>query len=361
MDQSEKFRLALEAAADIVSKALAADIVVYHGDILRGNDNRLNSLISVNKTLPNVAFFLTTPGGDPDAAFRIARCLHNAYEKFILFVGSYCKSAGTLISIGADEIVLSDMAELGPLDIQIAKDDDFFARDSGLTPVQALSTLRAETFKAFEHHFMNILGKSGGQITTLSAATYATRLTTECFSEIYKQIDPMKLGDFERATNITYQYGLRLDRGNLKDHDALMRLITDYPSHGFVIDRQEAQTLFKNVRRPDEFEMKLIGPVLMHGDVIRHSSEKTAIEFLSPRPMMASKEPKTRRGSNGRATRKSRRKPGTAAGATQPGRDFKDSPGSSREKLPEQRAKSERPGNPRSGSPRKLDGNGKAT
>src|SRR5262249_45958589 len=50
----------------------------------------------------------------------------------------------------------------------------------------------------------------------------------------------------------------RLDKkyNNLKPN-GLDRLIADYPSHEFVIDRAEAESLFKRVRSPSDNEGKL--------------------------------------------------------------------------------------------------------
>ena len=56
---------------------------------------------------------LTTQGGTPDAAYRIARCLRHHYSFLRLVVAAGCKSAGTLIAICADELAIGDMGELG--------------------------------------------------------------------------------------------------------------------------------------------------------------------------------------------------------------------------------------------------------
>jgi ClpP class serine protease len=39
-------------------------------------------------------------------------------------VSGYCKSAGTLIALGANELAFGEHGELGPLDVQIAKRDE---------------------------------------------------------------------------------------------------------------------------------------------------------------------------------------------------------------------------------------------
>lgn len=207
---------------------------------------------------PNVMLILTTNGGSADTAFQIGRCLQRRYcdGNFTLFVATYCKSAGTLIATGADEIVMTESAELGPLDVQVYKSDELGEYTSGLTPIQSLLTLRVEAFKTFEYHFLNIRYSSGFQITTRLAAQIAARLTNGCFSPIYQQVDPMRLGELQRAMSIAFHYGDRLNRGNLKN-GALSRLVSEYPSHDFIIDRDEAGDLFERVREPTPAEQKL--------------------------------------------------------------------------------------------------------
>ena len=50
--------------------------------------------------------------------------------------------------------------------------------------------------------------------------------------------------------------GNRLNRGNRKE-GALARLISAYPSHGFIIDRDEAVSLFEHVRDVNPLEESL--------------------------------------------------------------------------------------------------------
>jgi hypothetical protein len=194
-------------------------------------------------------------GGDLDIAYRIARYLQEKYRKFTVYVDTYCKSAGTLITLGADEIIMSDRAELGPLDVQIMKPDELGERDSGLDLIQALSRLKEVSYEMFEEFFLTLWMKGGGQISTKSALEIATGATSGLLSPIYQKIEPMTLGQFSRAMEIAEAYGNRLNtRDNLKP-DALHQLIYTYPSHSFVIDRSEAaQSLFKSVRKPDEVE-----------------------------------------------------------------------------------------------------------
>jgi hypothetical protein len=202
---------------------------------------------------------VVTEGGDADAAYRIARSFQDHYDKFTCIVSGFCKSAGTLILTGAQELVMTDFGELGPLDVQMAKKDELGERESGLLITSAMEALRRSAFRSFEHFFLTTQRKSRFIITFKTAAEYATKLTTGLFAPIYAQIDPRLIAESSRAQAIGLQYSTRLALvGRNIDEDGLDRLISQYPTHGFVIDRTEAQTLFKKVRKPTEAEERLI-------------------------------------------------------------------------------------------------------
>ena len=67
---------------------------------------------------------LHTPGGLVLAALQIARAIHKHQGKVTAFVPHYAMSGGTLIALGATEIVMSDYAVLGPVDPQLPRAAD---------------------------------------------------------------------------------------------------------------------------------------------------------------------------------------------------------------------------------------------
>lgn len=192
-----------------------------------------------------------TPGGDPDAGFRIARALQHASNGrgFVAMVPRYCKSAGTLVLLGAKSLYLADRSELGPLDIQIKKSDELLGRNSGLDIMQAVDFLRDQAATAFRAYMLEFVQQG---LSTRVSADMAVKLVTALLDPIAAQIDPLRLAENQRATAITWAYGTRLaETGNNLHPDALESLILSYPSHGFVIDRKEARLRFKSVQSPE--------------------------------------------------------------------------------------------------------------
>jgi Serine dehydrogenase proteinase len=195
----------------------------------------------------NCHIFLTTYGGDPHGGYRVARCLRHHYSRVRLIVPSFCKSAGTMIAIVADELAIGDLGELGPLDIQVTKPNEFQERSSGLDIMQALYACLEQAQTSFSENFL--LMRQRLRLPTRQAGELAAQLSTGLLAPLYAQIDPLRIGELQRATSITLQYGIRLNAhsNNLRGGDALSRLVTGYPAHGFVIDRKEAKELFHAV------------------------------------------------------------------------------------------------------------------
>lgn len=223
------------------------DIITYSGEINMDGYQSVCSALE-NRKSDKALLVLCTPGGDPHAGFRIARALQHNFSSFDALVPRYCKSAGTLLVVGASTLYLGDMSELGPLDIQVRKSDEIIGRNSGLDILQAVSYLQNHAMGAFRSHLVE-LTQAG--LSTRVASDICTKLTTGLFEPIFAQIDPMKLAEMQRATEIAFAYGQRLnEKSNNLRSAGLARLVTGYPSHGFVIDRKEARTIFINVHQP---------------------------------------------------------------------------------------------------------------
>lgn len=195
-----------------------------------------------------MALILTTSGGNPDSAFQMARCLQRNYKKVTLLVFGDCKSAGTLVAIAANEIVMSDFGQFGPLDVQLADKEELFGQMPALEVSQTLTTLSQTAFNFFTSHFFGM--EPGRGVSTKTATEIALSLSTAIIGPIASQIDPLLLGRVERSMRVAEAYSQRLN----KDFSKIEKLINGYPSHEFVIEIDEAREVFSNVRKPTESE-----------------------------------------------------------------------------------------------------------
>ena len=151
MNMSEIYEAARAVAEDSNS-----DVFLYNGEIQRGKDLEFIECVFENKLRDNVLLCLTTRGGSPDAGYKMARYLQDKYEEVRVLVSGLCKSAGTLIAVGATEIVFSPYGELGPIDIQKRKVDSLVENQSGLVTTDAIETLTNDAIKSHIHTFFEV-------------------------------------------------------------------------------------------------------------------------------------------------------------------------------------------------------------
>lgn len=245
------------AAAEAVAASRDADVLCYLGGLWDGWDDRILKLTMQSQGCDNVLVVLTTFGGSPHVAYRIGRCLQRRYKRIVVLIHDYCKSAGTLLSLAAHELVMESESHLGPLDMQIQDKEEIGEFSSGLTLTQSLTVLRQEAFTCMKETFEKLRWDTPFQFSSKLAAQVASEMAIGLFKCVYEQLDPMRLGENERAMLIGQLYGERLATDNLKDW-ALARLIKAYPSHEFVIDGNEAKQLFNSVTSPTEEEIRLL-------------------------------------------------------------------------------------------------------
>ena len=186
----------------------------------------------------------------------MAGLLQKFYSTFRVVVMGPCKSAGTLVAVGAHELAFGIFGELGPLDIQLTKPDEIAVTNSALDTLGALAIMRSQAFNSFEDHMVDIIRKSRGAVSMKTASDMAAQLVIGLFQPMIQQIDPHRLSEVNRMMRIAREYGKKLGMPNLKDdkESHLDHLIEDYPSHGFIIDQAEAGTIFNTALDASQHE-----------------------------------------------------------------------------------------------------------
>ena len=234
---------------------VARDILKYTGTVTYEGFRKVVQEVSGSPETKDrdVILLLITLGGDPHAAFRIAQFLKTSYRRVIVFVPSLCKSAGTLICIGADEVSIAETGELGPLDVQVQKPSELIAYSSGLAIPQALAFLLESASESLKSLLHTLIVDQG--LGPEKAAEIAVQTTVGLYQPVYAQIDPLRIGEITREQTIAEDYAKRLRPGI--HQKVLSQLVTGYSSHAFVINRYEAAELLQNVRKPDQAELEL--------------------------------------------------------------------------------------------------------
>ena len=257
----EQFK-AGQLAAQRYADCNDSDVILYNSTIFTRfahQDRRLFDIImgKGNKG-KNVLLILVTLGGDPHVAYRCARLLQDNYKEFSIFIPSLCKSAGTLLAIGAHKVIMAPFGELGPIDLQVPQKDEWQEIKSSAVFLATFDVLEEKCYQTFRKYMLKIIRESPGRVTLRTSMDVAAPLAADLYKPILAQIDPSYVGEMHRNMSIAFEYGKRLAQiGKNIDEKEVRKLVYQYPEHKFLIDGREAKTLFKRVKEPDELLEKL--------------------------------------------------------------------------------------------------------
>jgi hypothetical protein len=140
----------------------------------------------------NLDILIHSPGGDLTACYRTARLFSQYTNAWEALVPSYAASGATLICLGSCNIVLSDIALLGPLDPQVIskRGTKFFSveRQSPLEAFQAVKYLREASLTMLDTSMTFLLMH---QIAPQHALETATKMAVEILHPILGKLTPM--------------------------------------------------------------------------------------------------------------------------------------------------------------------------
>ena len=194
-----------------------------------------------------VALVIESPGGNAAAAYQIGRLLQKRCGGFVAVVPRYAKSAATLLSLGADAILLSQTAELGPLDAQIF-DPESEEQFSALDEVQALERVLAFTLEALDSTALLLHRRTGKKTDTI--LPWCNSLVSELVKPLMAGVDVVHYTQMSRSLNVAKDYAIRLMQPRFAEREArsiAQKLVENYADHGFIIDADEARELGLNV------------------------------------------------------------------------------------------------------------------
>ncbi|HEX3147141.1 MAG TPA: hypothetical protein VHR66_03610 [Gemmataceae bacterium] len=226
----------------------------------------------------DVALILDSFGGVSLAAFRIARLFQRNAKSFTVVVPRIAKSAATLLALGADEIILGDDAELGPLDVQVQDFDVEEARVSALDMVQAIEQLEESAIDVAMRMLKSLKEKTKKRVNLLLEPSL--QFAAEVTKPLFEKIDAVSYSRHSRMLKEAEDYAVRLlvaKKYRRVEAEAIARdLVKQYSTHEFVIDIEECSRI-GIVRDEDGKETRRIG---LHAKLPKNAQIGAEIEKL---------------------------------------------------------------------------------
>jgi len=196
-------------------------LVLFDNTVLvKGDSDQIyRAVTGFSDTTKPLLLILLSGGGEPGSAYLIGRLCRefSNNNKLVIVVPRHAKSAATLLACAADEIHMGSLSELGPIDPQINR-------------------MPALGLKNSIEHIADLVSKNPG--------------SSEMFAKYLKlTVEPVQIGYYERVAESAVQYAERLlekHKSSLSSEPAVIanKLVYGYKDHGFVIDKEEAVSVF---------------------------------------------------------------------------------------------------------------------
>jgi len=219
---SDRRGLETQIARDMLSK------FVNHLDLIQKSDK--------------ISLYLYTRGGDTISAWSLVNLIRNYCDKFEVIVPFNCQSAGTLICLGANDIIMTKQASLGPIDPSI--NGPLNPQIPGGNP-----NARVPVNVEFVNGFFD-LARSELNINKRNDLT-------NILIKFSDKIHPLVLGQVNRARTQIQMLAKKLiiyQNLNQKEEEKIIKfLCSESGSHDYTIYRKEAQdSLSLRIEKPDE-------------------------------------------------------------------------------------------------------------
>jgi ClpP class serine protease len=210
-------------------------------DVLDRLVGHLDSMGNPNK----ITLLLHSRGGTTSVGWSIANLIRSFCKEFEVIVPMRAHSAATLLCLGADKIIMTKQATLGPIDPSV--NSPLNPPIEGQPP-QVRYPVSVESIKGFV------------QLAKKEFGVKDSKGMTEILNSLTQKIHPIVLGDVFRALMQIQMLAKNLlekhfnGKKDVKDkiEKIVKFLCSESGSHDYTINRTEAKNLGLNIETPDE-------------------------------------------------------------------------------------------------------------
>lgn len=202
------------------------DVLLEHLDCI-GNTDR-------------ISLILYTLGGDTLAAWNIINLIREFCKELEVIIPNKCRSAGTLMALGANVIIMTKQATLGPIDPSLNSPLNPIIPHSN--PAQQLP-VSVESVKGYFDMLKEEVGAKGEQ--ALASA----------YLKLTDTVNPLVLGDIFRVKKQITMLAEKMLAMHSEDKNTTDKIISflcsDSGSHDYTLNRTEARSLGLCVESPN--------------------------------------------------------------------------------------------------------------
>lgn len=174
-----------------ISELRGRDVLVFAADIDKASTPPAllsigySDLVPFHDQLSNLSgskldFILETGGGSGEVAEDIVRTLHDKYSEVAVVIPGWAKSAGTIIAMAGDEILMEQASALGPIDAQLSWQGKVFSADALIEGMEKIKREVELTGTLNRAYIPMLQALSPGELQSAeNALKFAKRLVTD--------------------------------------------------------------------------------------------------------------------------------------------------------------------------------------
>ena len=219
-------------------------------DILSFLTNHLDLIGDVEK----ISLFLYTRGGNTLAAWTIVNLIRNFCKDFEVIIPFNCHSSGTLISLGANRIVMTKQATLGPIDPSVNGPLNPSAPGVPGNPKVPVSVEFINGYLEMAKTELNITDQVN---------------LTNILLNLSSQIHPLTLGQVYKSKSQIQMLAKRLikyqELEEAQRDEIIKFLCSESGSHDYTLHRNEALEIGLKIEKPTEELYQIIKQI--HNDI----------------------------------------------------------------------------------------------
>ena len=192
--------------------------------------DHLSHHLDATGDVPHLTLFLYTRGGSTLAAWGIVNLVRQFCKTLQIVVPSKAHSAGTLICLGADSIMMTKQATLGPIDPSV---NGPLNPEIPGAPPQVRAPVSVEAINGFVAFAKEAIGLRRGD------------QRRDILQALTQKVHPLVLGDVYRSRAQIRMLAKRLISRQVKESQKVERILdflcSESGSHDYSIHRQEAR------------------------------------------------------------------------------------------------------------------------
>lgn len=207
----------------------------------------IDQLELIPKDKNEIDFLIISNGGDPITAMRIIGLLRERFDSISVLLPYVAYSAATILSLGADEIVMHPYSNLGPVDPQI-------------TISHKNAEGRTENLQFGSEDIVNFI-----EFIKKDVGISDQQYLMSSVKPLIDEVGSLSIGNAKRGQRLSLSLSERMLSSHIGDPSKVSTIAkalnSSYYHHGYAVGRKEAEEIGLPITEPEAQLEKLLWEV----------------------------------------------------------------------------------------------------